>query len=70
LNKEDAEKSREIWERRYGINDPFREVAAHKEEVLTKMTFVGRQVAWSRGGEWCVVVGSVGVIGVFERWRK
>jgi polycomb protein EED len=30
---------------------------------------VGRQVAWSRGGEWCVVVGSVGTMAVFERWE-
>ena len=25
-------------------------------------------MAWSTGGEWCVVVGSAGVLAVFERW--
>ncbi|PSS25870.1 hypothetical protein M430DRAFT_134729 [Amorphotheca resinae ATCC 22711] len=62
--------SLETWAKRYAIGDPFEDLAAHKEEVVKGLGFVGRQIAWSRGGEWCVVVGSAGVIGVFERWRK
>jgi polycomb protein EED len=70
LSRSDAAKSLETWAKRYAIGDPFEDLAAHKEEVVKGLGFVGRQIAWSRGGEWCVVVGSAGVIGVFERWRK
>ena len=65
----DAEKSREIWTKRYGIGRPQMELLPHKEEVVKNLSFVGRQVAWSVGGEWCVVVGSAGVISVLERWN-
>jgi polycomb protein EED len=42
--------------------------APHKEEVVRGLEFTGRQVAWSTGGEWCVVVGSAAVVAIFERW--
>jgi len=64
----DAEKSREIWSKRYAIGDPLAELTSHKEETIKGLTVCGRQVSWSRGGEWCVIVGSNRVIGVFERW--
>jgi polycomb protein EED len=64
------EKSKEVWNKRYGIDSAERELLPHKEEVVRGLSFVGRQVAWSRGGKWCVVVGSAGVIAVFERWER
>jgi polycomb protein EED len=64
------EKSKEVWNKRYGLDSAERELLPHKEEVVRGLSFVGRQVAWSRGGEWCVVVGSAGVVAVFERWEK
>lgn len=70
LTPSDVEKSLEIWGKRYAISDPNVNIFAHKDEVVKGLGFVGRQIAWSRGGEWCVVVGSAGVIGVFERWQK
>ena len=67
--KSDDAKSREVWAKRYGIEDAGRELQSHREEVVKGLTVTGRQVAWSRGGEWCVVVGSAGIVGVFERWE-
>lgn len=64
------QKSRETWGNRYGIEDMQRPLKAHREEGIRNFAFVGRRVAWSRGGEWCVVVGSLGVMAVFERWEK
>lgn len=40
---------------------------AHKEVHIPKLRIYGRQVAWSVGGEWCVVVGSPNVIAVLGR---
>lgn len=70
LSAHDSAKSLEIWAKRYSIGDPHGDIIAHKEEVVRGFEFVGRYIAWSNGGEWCVVVGSAGMIGVFERWQK
>lgn len=67
--RSDQEKSKEVWAKRYGIEDAGRELQSHKEEVIKGLSITGRQVAWSRGGECCVVVGSSGIIAVFERWE-
>lgn len=61
-------KSKENWNKKYNISDAWTDLAPHKEEVVKGLDFTGRQVAWSTGGEWCVVVGSAGVLAVFERW--
>ena len=68
--KEDREKSRELWAKKYDVGDPLNNIAPHKEEVVKGLSFLGRQVAWSANGEWCVVVGSSGVVAVFQRWGK
>lgn len=70
LTPSDSAKSLEIWAKRYSIGDPYQDITAHKDEVVKGYEFVGRYVAWSNGGEWCVVVGSAGVISIFERWQK
>lgn len=51
------------------MTDPWRKLPSHKVAVVAGLEFTGRQLAFSTGGEWCVVVGSAGVLAVFERWR-
>ena len=46
---------------------PFRALPHHKFSVVPKVTFASRQVAWSVGGEWMVVVGDQGMIALFAR---
>ena len=70
MTASDSAKSLEIWAKRYSIGDPNGDIIAHKDEVMKGFEFVGRSIAWSNGGEWCVVVGSAGMIGIFERWQK
>jgi len=43
-------------------------VEAHRVEVVPKYVMQGRQVAWSVGGEWCVVVGTPNIVAVYWRW--
>ena len=52
---------------KYLVHDPFRPLLAHVEITIPKVTFAARQVAWSVGGEWMVVVGDQGMIAVFGR---
>ncbi|ESZ91798.1 hypothetical protein SBOR_7814 [Sclerotinia borealis F-4128] len=56
-----------LWNEKYNLNQ---RVKAHKEEVVRGWRFLGRGVAWSVGGEWCVVVGGEGVVGVLGRWGE
>lgn len=59
----------ESWASRYSMEDPQEPLRAHKtESSLTN--FVGRQAAWSPGGEWCVVVGSSNTALALQRWAK
>lgn len=66
----DATKSLEIWSKRYSLGDPYHNLTSHKDETIKGFEVVGRQIAWSKEGEWCVVVGSGALIAVFERWQK
>lgn len=56
------------WESKYNIDSPHRPLKAHKVEAFGMSSFVGRQVGWSPGGEWCVVVGSSNVALILQRW--
>jgi polycomb protein EED len=58
------------WESKYGLNEPHEIVKPHKIEKFSTTTLVGRQVAWSPEGEWCVIVGSKNVAVIFQRWAK
>lgn len=53
----------------YYMGDSLVDLKAHHEEVVPGLAFCGRQMGWSPGGEWCVVVGSGGVFAVLGRWR-
>jgi polycomb protein EED len=59
----------ESWSSRYNMEDPHEPLRAHKTES-SSANFVGRQAAWSPGGEWCVVVGSSNTTLVLQRWNK
>lgn len=53
--------------RKYNIESPFRPLMPHRTLTVKKVTFTARQMAWSVGGEWAVVVGSQGMIALFYR---
>lgn len=57
------------WASRYSMEDPYSPLRAHRIES-SSANFVGRQAAWSPGGEWCVVVGSSNTSLVLQRWAK
>lgn len=57
------------WESRYSMEDPHDALRAHRTES-SSANFVGRQAAWSPGGEWCVVVGSSNTTLVLQRWAR
>ncbi|CAG1975762.1 unnamed protein product [Fusarium graminearum] len=59
----------ETWASRYSQDDPHEPLKAHKTES-SSANFVGRQTAWSPGGEWCVVVGSSNQALILQRWAN
>lgn len=64
-----SEDTIESWAGKYSMEDPHEPVKAHRT-VSSAANFVGRQAAWSPGGEWCVVVGSSNTTLVLQRWAK
>lgn len=56
------------WDGKYNTGDPHTPLRAHKVETIGVMGFVGRQVAWSPSGEWCVIVGSINLALILQRW--
>ena len=52
---------------KYRVDDPFRLLLNHAESTVPRVSFAARQVAWSVGGEWMVVVGDQGMIALFAR---
>jgi polycomb protein EED len=67
--KEYSPETLEAWASRYSTEDPHVPLKPHKTESASA-TYVGRQMAWSPGGEWCVVVGSSNVAIIMQRWQK
>lgn len=57
----------ESWADKYSMDNPHKALQPHKIE-FSAANFVGRQAAWSPGGEWCVVVGSDNQAILFQRW--
>lgn len=61
------------WESMYGISQPHNHpLKPHKTVVVAgeKENFMGRQVAWSPDGAWCVVAGNLNRAAFFQRWAK
>jgi len=71
LNAGDLGLSREAWDKKYamgmGAGGKVR-LTAHKEESIPRFSVTARQVAWSVGGEWCIVAGTPNILALFQRW--
>jgi polycomb protein EED len=52
------------------MGDSLLELEAHQIETVKGLGFMGRQIAWSSDGQWCIVVGNAGVIAILQRWEK
>ncbi|KAF3767864.1 WD40 repeat-like protein, partial [Cryphonectria parasitica EP155] len=59
-----------LWQSRFDTSNPNKLIKPHRQELLQGPPFVGRQVAWSLDGCWCVVVGSRNHAVIFQRWAK
>ncbi|KAK0619890.1 WD40-repeat-containing domain protein [Immersiella caudata] len=57
------------WAELYDTTNLHRLIKPHKA-VAVDGAFVGRQVGWSPGGEWCVVVGNNNRALIYQRWAK
>jgi len=57
------------WAEMYYMGNPHGLIKCHKQASVDG-GFVGRQVAWSPEGEWCVVVGSANTAIIYHRWGK
>lgn len=60
----------ELWQSKYDASNPHKMIRPHKTDGLQGPVFVGRQVAWTPDGSWCVVVGSRNLAVIFQRWGK
>lgn len=67
--KEFNAETMESWTSKYSLEDAHEPLRAHKTES-SSANFVGRQAAWSPGGEWCVIVGSSNTALILQRWAK
>lgn len=66
--KIDWDKSLKVWWEKYEMGDVLGNLVPHKEEVVKGVSFTGRSLAWSNGGNWCVIAGSGGVFALLHRW--
>lgn len=57
------------WAEMYGTRNPQNLIRCHKQNSI-EGGFVGRQVAWSPEGDWCVVVGNSNNAVLYHRWGK
>ena len=60
----------EAWKSKYDTTHVEDAIKAHSTSKITVKDFVGRQVAWSDAGDWCVVVGSKNLAIILQRWDK
>ncbi|KAI0447788.1 WD domain-containing protein [Xylaria telfairii] len=70
VNVDYGQETLESWEGKYDLTQVKHPVKAHAQSNITVKDFVGRQVAWSAHGDWCVVVGSKNLAIVLQRWAK
>ncbi|KAI9888077.1 MAG: hypothetical protein M1823_000012 [Watsoniomyces obsoletus] len=54
----------------HDISDPFESIHPHSTTMLRRKGFVTRQIAFSTGGEWMVVVGELSTVAIFSRWQS
>lgn len=67
-----TQKQLDEWHDQCDITDSHKEIKPHKTVTVDGkgQHFVGRQVAWSPEGNWCVVVGNSNRAMIFQRWGK
>jgi polycomb protein EED len=68
-----SQKTLDEWASLYDITNPHGALQPHRSihaTLANEELFVGRQVAWSADGEWCVVVGNGNRIVICQRWAK
>jgi polycomb protein EED len=58
------------WHSKYDLTRIDEAIRAHSQSTITIKDFIGRQVAWSPLGDWCVVVGSKNLAVVLARWQR
>lgn len=64
------------WESMYGVLQANKQpLKAHKTHTVHKdlhreAIFIGRQVAWSPDGDWCIISGNSNRALFFQRWAK
>lgn len=66
----EIEAIRMSYDEKYSMANPWRSLKAHKVETVPGVTSVGRQIAWSTNGEFCIVLGAPNIISVLSRWSK
>ncbi|KAI1852458.1 hypothetical protein JX266_002636 [Neoarthrinium moseri] len=60
----------DMWKGKYDMTRVDEAIKAHSQSTITIKDFIGRQVAWSPQGDWCVVVGSKNLAVIMNRWQK
>jgi polycomb protein EED len=60
----------DTWQGKYDMTRVDEAIKAHSQSTITIKDFIGRQVAWSPQGDWCVVVGSKTLAVILNRWQK
>lgn len=65
-----SEETLESWHNKYDLTRVDHPVRAHSQSAITIKDFIGRQVAWSPLGDWCVVVGSKNLAVILARWQN
>ena len=67
-----SQKQIDDWNEQCDITDSHNEIKPHKTVTVDPkgQHFVGRQVAWSPEGDWCVVVGNTNRAMIFQRWGR
>ncbi|KAK9771284.1 hypothetical protein SCAR479_12017 [Seiridium cardinale] len=60
----------ESWHNKYDVTRVDEAIRAHSQSAITIKDFIGRQVAWSPLGDWCVVVGSKNLAVILARWQR
>lgn len=70
LNSVEIEAIRVGYDEKYSMTSPWRSLKAHKVETIPGVATVGRQIAWSANGEFCIILGAPNIISVLSRWSK
>jgi polycomb protein EED len=65
-----SEETLKQWRSKYDIKKVSKALTHHHIVVTSVKDFIGRQVAWSPEGEWCIVVGSKTLALILHRWSK